>query len=156
MISIEVTDQQDALRFDERRLRQGAEAVLREGGFAAGSLSIAVVDDPAIHAVNKQFLNHDYPTDVLSFTLAQDGDHLEGEVIVSAQTAVRVAEQFGWSAEDELLLYVLHGTLHLIGYDDTTDPQRSRMRAAERKHLAAFGLEMHEESRGDDGGATQD
>ena len=145
MVSIEITNEQDALRFDEDRLKQGAESVLRDAGIVAGSLSIAVVDDPAIHALNRKYLAHDCPTDVLSFTLERDGRRLEGEVVASAETAARAAEQFGWAAEDELLLYVLHGTLHLVGYDDATDELRLAMRAAERRYLAAFGLVLREE-----------
>ncbi|MEX0978116.1 MAG: rRNA maturation RNase YbeY [Pirellulales bacterium] len=151
MISIEISNQQDALRFDEARLKRGALAVLRDAGVADGSLSIAVVDDPTIHALNQKYLAHDYPTDVLSFALAQDAGRLEGEVVASAETAARAAQQFGWSAEDELLLYVVHGTLHLVGYDDVSDELRMTMRAAERRYLADFGLELREEPReGDD------
>ena len=61
---------------------------------------------------------------MLSFVLEQ-GDGLEGEVVVGAETALRAAPQFGWSPHDELLLYVIHGTLHLVGHDDAT-PGRAR------------------------------
>lgn len=144
MLSIEIANQQTALVVDEARLKQVAESVLRDGGIADGSLSIALVDDAAIHALNRKYLAHDDPTDVLSFVLEREGDHLEGEVIASTETALRAAADFGWPAEDELLLYIVHGTLHLVGYDDATDELRSQMRAAERKHLAALGLELRE------------
>src|SRR5687767_7670678 len=99
MISIEICDDQESLVFDESLLRQAADAVLTDAGVRSGSLSIAVVDDPAIHELNRQFLEHDYPTDVLSFLLEREGERLEGEVIVSADTAIRVAQQLGWPAE---------------------------------------------------------
>jgi probable rRNA maturation factor len=150
MVSIEISNQQGALSFDEGRLKRGAEAVLRDAGIVDGSLSIAVVDDRTIHDLNRQYLAHDHPTDVLSFTLAEDAARLEGEVVASAETAARAAAQFGWTAEDELLLYVIHGTLHLVGYDDATDLLRSKMRAAEQRYLAAFGLEMREDPSDDD------
>lgn len=155
MVSIEITNEQDALRFDENRLKRGAAAVLRDAGIADGSLSIAVVDDRAIHALNSKFLAHDCPTDVLSFVLDQNGGRLEGEVVASAETAIRAALEFGWSAEDELLLYVVHGTLHLVGYDDTSDELRAAMRAAERRYLADLGLELRDERQGDDRAAQQ-
>lgn len=145
MLSIEITNEQDVLRFDEGRLKRGARSVLRDAGIVAGSLSIAVVDDPAIHALNRKYLDHDCPTDVLSFVLERDGGRLEGEVIASAETAAREAEQFGWTPQDELLLYVLHGTLHLVGFDDGTDLGRSVMRAAQRRYLAAFGLQLRDD-----------
>jgi probable rRNA maturation factor len=103
-----------------------------------------VVNDPTIHELNRQFLAHDYPTDVLSFLLEQQGKRIEGEVVASADTARRTAEQLGLRPEDELLLYVIHGTLHLIGHDDAGDEQRSLMRAAERSCLAKFGVELRE------------
>ena len=88
------------------------------------TISVAVVDDDAISELNGEFLGHQGPTDVLSFVLEQGEDFLDGEVVVSAETAQRAAAEFGWSAAEELLLYVIHGALHLAGYDDAT-PRRS-------------------------------
>jgi probable rRNA maturation factor len=144
MLTIELSNEQESLAFDETRLKQAAEGILREAGFSEGSLSIAIVDDPTIHQLNRQFLAHDYPTDVLSFLLEHEGSRLEGEVIASADTALRTAQQLGWPAADELLLYVVHGTLHLIGHDDATDDLRAAMRAAERRCLARFGIELRD------------
>jgi probable rRNA maturation factor len=144
MLSIELSNEQVTLHFDESRIKRAAEDILREAGFTAGSLSIAVVDDPTIHELNRQFLAHDYPTDVLSFLLEQEGQRIEGEVIASADTACRTAEQLGWPPEDELLLYVVHGTLHIIGHDDANDAQRAEMRAAERSCLAKFSVELRD------------
>ena len=63
-------------------------------------------------------MNHDWPTDVLSFVLDDDDGHLEGEVIISADTAAAAAAEVGWPAAAEQLLYVIHGMLHLVGYRD--------------------------------------
>ena len=65
-------------------------------------------------------------------------------MIVSSETAIRSAARLGWSAEDELLLYVIHGTLHLVGYDDGTPAERDVMRRQEAHYLAGFGLERRE------------
>lgn len=94
-------------------------------------LSVALVDDNAIAAINQQFLNHTGPTDVISFDL---GDGL-GEIVVSAERAVIVAKQLRCSPSDELALYLVHGLLHLAGLDDRTPAQRRAMRAAERRCL---------------------
>ena len=77
----------------------------------------------------------------VSFELERTPSHLEGEVVVSAERAVAVAGQYGWSAEEELLLYVIHGVLHLIGYDDTTPGKRAAMRRRERVCLGRIGVE---------------
>ncbi len=146
MIAIEIADQRGEPAHDDPRMRQLAGAILHEAGFTAGSLSIALVDDPTIHELNGRYLGHDCPTDVLSFVLERDSERLEAEVIASYQTAARVAAEFGWTASDELLLYAVHGTLHAVGYDDTTDETRAAMRAAERRYLALAGLAVRDAS----------
>jgi probable rRNA maturation factor len=143
MLTTEINNDQASLAVDEERLREAVENVLRAGGIATAEVSVAIVDDATIHRLNVEFLQHDYPTDVLSFLLERSGDQLEGEIIASADTATRNAQQYGWSPADELLLYVIHGSLHLIGYDDSTDELQDVMRAAETQQLARFGLEPH-------------
>jgi probable rRNA maturation factor len=144
MFSIDLANRQNSLEFDGERLRRAVEVILRDAGILAAEVSIAVVDDPTIHALNRQYLDHDCPTDVLSFALERDGQRVEGEVIVSSDTALRMAVHYGWSADDELALYVVHGTLHLVGYDDGDPRSISEMRAAERRYLALLGIEPRE------------
>jgi probable rRNA maturation factor len=103
---------------DVDRVTRAAELAMAGSPYVAGEISIAVVDDRSIHELNRQFLDHDYPTDVLSFPLVAAGNHLEGEIVVSVDTAAREAAEVGWSTEDELLLYVVHGALHLAGFAD--------------------------------------
>jgi probable rRNA maturation factor len=141
---IEVSNRQRALKFDTAILERAVEAVLAEAQIGEAEVSIAVVDDATIHALNRQYLAHDYPTDVLSFVLQRDAGRLEGEVIVSSETAIRSAARLGWAAEQELLLYVIHGTLHLVGYDDGTPEERDAMLKRETHHMAQFGLERRE------------
>jgi probable rRNA maturation factor len=114
--------------------------IMEDEAIETGSISIAVVDDSAIHSLNREYLQHDYPTDVLSFVLERDVARLEGEIIASGETAAANAQKFGWSAQDELLLYVIHGTLHLLRYNDHSDDDCAKMRARERHYLAQFGL----------------
>ena len=101
----------------------------------SAEISIAIVDDETIHDLNRRYLKHDYATDVLSFVLDRDEGHLDGEVIASAETASRVGRQFSAPADDELLLYVVHGMLHLVGFDDQTPAAAKRMRKEEQKIL---------------------
>jgi probable rRNA maturation factor len=141
MIDVQIAQEQEAHDVDEQRLVLAAQSVIAEAGYTAGEISIAVVDDAQMHELNRRHLDHDFPTDVLSFVFAADGDHLEGEIIVSADYAAREAERFGWSVMDELLLYVIHGSLHLVGYDDQTRESKAAMREQEIKFLRQFGLE---------------
>ncbi len=73
---------------------------------------------------------------------------MDGEVIVSFDTAAKVAPEFGWSTQEELLLYVIHGCLHLVGYDDHNDEDRAAMRVGEAKYLAKAGIECPESRLG--------
>jgi probable rRNA maturation factor len=82
----------------------------------------------------------DRATDVLAFPLADAPGGLLGEVVASAETARREAAARGLAPADELLLYVVHGVLHLLGFDDHAAGDRRRMRAAERRALRAAGV----------------
>jgi probable rRNA maturation factor len=140
MIDIELARQHPTWNEDDPRIVQAVRDILRDHGVRQAQISLAVVDDATIHDVNRRYLNHDYATDVLSFLLESEGDRLEGEIVVSADTASETARGVGWPAADELLLYVVHATLHLVGYDDAEPTDRDRMRDKERHYLQAFGL----------------
>jgi len=140
MIDIQLTDQQSTLALDAQRIKQAARLILEDHGPDSVQVSIAVVDDCTIHELNRRFLQHDYPTDVLSFVLEQQDGRLEGEVIVSTDTAVAQAGEYGVQPADELLLYVVHGVLHLVGFDDKSPDLRRRMRCAEQHYLEQFGV----------------
>lgn len=135
---IEVNNSQATLSIDERLLSSAAASILADAGVRDGALSIAVVDDPQIHSLNREFLNHDYATDVLSFPLEEREGYLEGEVIVSSDTALANASSYGQRPGEELLLYVIHGVLHLVGHRDKTDEDAALMRAAEQEYLRRF------------------
>ncbi|MFV0415984.1 MAG: rRNA maturation RNase YbeY [Chthoniobacterales bacterium] len=92
-------------------------------------IDIAIVSDRKIAQVHKDFLNDPTPTDVITFPY--------GEIVVSADTAQHQAKQAGYSTEQELSLYIIHGLLHLNGYDDHTQTQRKEMHARQSKILKA-------------------
>lgn len=141
---LSLSNEQTAHAVDARRLMRAARRVLADSKFATASISLAVVDDPTIHGLNRQFLQHDYPTDVLSFVLEASDTHLKGEIVLSADTAAAVAAAGGWNEADEQLLYVVHGMLHLVGLDDQDSGTARQMRAAERYYLHEFGVELPE------------
>ncbi len=136
-IDIEVSDTQGYLAIDPDWLSRLVRRVLEGEAVAGGSVSIALVDDATIQGVNRRYLDHDWPTDVISFRLSDDGAaFLAGEVVVSAERAASVARQFGVDAQAELALYVVHGLLHLCGYDDLAAPDVDAMRRRETEILA--------------------
>ena len=115
--------------------------MLREHGVDAAVIGVAIVTDTAMQEMNRKYLHHDYPTDVLSFPLKTNSlEPLEGELAISLDTASRLAEEYHWSAEDELLLYAIHGTLHLVGFTDEKEEEKIKMQAQEKAMLIKMGL----------------
>ena len=139
VIKVEIANEQSEHNFDSDLLRKAVRIVLEGELVEHGDVSVAIVDDAAMHLLNLKYLQHDYATDVLSFLLSTAAETLEGEIIVSADTAAREAIRYGWDKADELLLYLIHGTLHLLGHDDVSEPDRQAMRDKERLYLAQLG-----------------
>lgn len=136
---IQIADRQGRLKVPEREVRWLARRLLRRR-----VVSLAFVEDAEIRRLNRQFLGRDRATDVLAFRL--DGGFpvaggFFGEVVVSAETAAREARRRGIPPREELLRYVTHGILHLLGYDDRLPRQRVRMwnrQERELRRLAAW------------------
>lgn len=141
MLSVPVANNQPRHAVESELLSRAALLVAHDHGFQEGEISIAVVDDAAMHQLNRRYLDHDYPTDVLSFVLEQEGERLEGEIIVSADYAAREAPRYGWTLREELALYVVHGALHLVGYDDTTPEAKAVMQQQETLFLRKLAIE---------------
>jgi probable rRNA maturation factor len=142
-ITVEVVNRQRAMPLDpawlERMARRAVAAIRAE----AAAITVVVVDDTRIAALHDEWLGIPGPTDVLSFDLSAGvGDGLGGDIVVSAETARRVARELGWQARHELAYYVVHGLLHLAGEDDGTPGERRRMRRRERVVMAAAGLPL--------------
>jgi probable rRNA maturation factor len=141
MLRVKIASPQETVPLDRARLREVAKAVLEGEGIAAASISLAFVDNATIHRLNKQFLGHDEPTDVISFPLSGPGAKtLEGELVIGAEVARAQAAERGHDEQAELALYVIHGLLHLCGFDDTTAAAARRMRERERHYLQRLGL----------------
>jgi probable rRNA maturation factor len=141
-IRISVNNQQSLLDIDQERLVAAIQAVLNAQRISAAEISVAVVNDSQIQILNREYLDHDFPTDVLSFLYDSTERSLDGELIISTDTARRTAPEHGMHELDELLLYVVHGTLHLVGFRDDTDEARLEMRAQERRHMRQFGVSL--------------
>jgi probable rRNA maturation factor len=138
---ITIASPQEIVPLDRSRLRQVARQVLEGEGIKEAEISLAFVDNPTIHQLNQRYLKHDEPTDVLSFPLSEaDARRLAGELVISAEIAKTQAESRGHDVQAELALYVIHGLLHLCGYDDQTEAKAKEMHLRERHHLQALGM----------------
>ena len=140
---VEIGNESERVPFDAERAADLIRRILADEGIRRGVVEVTVVGDPAIHRLNAQFLGHDRPTDVLAFEMDSNPKEalLEGSVVVSDETALDRARDYAWSAENELLLYVVHGVLHLVGYDDHAPDDERLMRAKEREYLALAGID---------------
>ena len=155
MFQIDINDDQDRLELPADWLREIVEHTLTQEQVRSAEISVAVVDNATIWRLNRRHLQHDYPTDVLSFLLESDpetpsrsgprgaGRRIEGEVIVSAEMALQMSAQYHWRGADELCLYLVHGLLHLCGYDDLTPDEQIIMRQRERDILQFWNLTPH-------------
>ena len=118
-----------------RRARALLRSPLRE-------LSVALVGDAQMSAVHQRFMNDPSPTDVLTFPLDENsrGRATSGEIVINVAQALRESRRRGIALRDELLLYALHGMLHLLGMDDRTDAEFQRMHRLEDRILTRLGV----------------
>ncbi|MEQ1824598.1 MAG: rRNA maturation RNase YbeY [Pirellula sp.] len=123
------------------RMKKAIQRIALDYGWKQGEISVALVSDDEIHVINREHLSHDYATDVISFDLTDGNEVLDGEIIASVETADRDALEHGWSGEDELLLYVIHGMLHIIGLRDKKASETKIMRSEETHYLRWLRVE---------------
>lgn len=109
-------------------------AVSEEEGRRPGQISVIFCSDPYLLEINRKYLGHDYYTDIITFDYS-DGDTISGDLFISVDTVRSNAEYFSADFKDELDRVIVHGVLHLIGYDDHTDEQSAEMRARENHYL---------------------
>ena len=103
-------------------------------------IRVVYVQDEEIQALNKKYLQHDYVTDVISFPLDEENGVVEGEVYVCIDQAKRQAEAHSVPVRREVSRLVIHGVLHIIGYDDATPDERSFMQQKEDEYLEMFEI----------------
>jgi len=124
------------------QLKNLVSAICNRFEISRATVGIAIVDDAQIRRINKQFLNRDWATDCLSFDLSDKGKQSPKsfELVVNAEEAAREASLRGHPAEAELALYVTHGLLHNLGFDDTAPDQAEKMHQTEDEILQQLGF----------------
>lgn len=122
------------------RVEAAVRHVLAAEGVAEAELSVALVGDAEIAALNEEYLDHEGPTDVISFALHEAGEPPLGDVYVCVDQAARQAGDFGATPAEEVLRLAVHGTLHVLGYDHPEGAERtgSEMFARQEALLRAF------------------
>ena len=123
---------------DRTRLRKWLTAVDKDHGQSIGELNYVLMSDLALLKFNKEFLQHDDFTDVITFDGGQDGKLVNGDVLMSLDRITDNAKIFGVSTQHELRRVMVHGLLHLLGHTDKKPSQRKAMSALEDKYLARW------------------
>lgn len=140
-MTIALINAQQDVPVDVPRLARLARRAARTLGIRGrGRLDVTFIDARRMRALNKRFLRHDAPTDVLSFRYdgrpgTASGPTVAGEILIAPSEARAYAKRHGLSYEAELARYVIHGLLHWKGYEDKTLTQQRRMRALEDRLL---------------------
>jgi len=152
MVTVEVKNNFAGARADPSKLKAVVRAICRRLGVSRAVVSIGVVDDAEMRRLNAKFLHRRSNTDSLSFDLSDETRPKEPRVfdlIVNGEVAAREAVRRGHTAEAELALYVVHGLLHQLGFDDATEKQARRMHRMEDEILqhSGYGLVYNTDAR---------
>ncbi|MCX5714216.1 MAG: rRNA maturation RNase YbeY [Candidatus Omnitrophica bacterium] len=127
-MEIAIKNLQSKIPINPKRIKK---AILRtlssEGIKKPGRISVCFVNDKKIKELNRRYFKKSGPTDVISFDLSEDKNEIVADIAVSTDTAIRQSKIYRTSYSHETLLYVIHGLLHLIGYDDHTQKDRLKM-----------------------------
>jgi probable rRNA maturation factor len=135
MVEIEIADNQSVVKLPRASVRRLIHQVLQAEKVTAARIVIAFVDNEVIHRVNREHLDHDYPTDVVTFPYHSANEPIFGEIVISTEFAASQAPRYGHSVESEVMLYIIHGLLHLVGYDDHSLPDARRMKRRQKQLL---------------------
>ena len=115
-----------AFKFPHGKMRKAVIDVIKYYKYEIENINLVFLDNPEIKLINKKYLDHNYATDVISFRLNK-GKKVEGELYIGIMTAKQNALKFNVKFYDEILRLIIHGTLHLLGFDDSTDEKRKKM-----------------------------
>jgi probable rRNA maturation factor len=139
-MKIWIRNRQKHIPLDLRKIRRAAQRILAELGFLEAELSLLFVNDRQIQTLNREYLRRDKPTNVLAFSM-REGEfstlhpHLLGDLVISVETAKRQSNRFGLDGEEMVILLMVHGVLHLIGYEHEGTKKGAREMTLKQREL---------------------
>ncbi len=133
-LNINIINTSHYKRIPRKRIKAVVSSIFSDFGHKDAQLSLIIVENKEIKRINKEFLNHNYPTDVICFSLA-DNDEIDGEAYISIDIAKKQALEYDVPLRDELMRYAAHATLHLCGLDDASSDERKNMNEIESKYI---------------------
>lgn len=142
MTKISVVNAYKKINLPTKKIKTLIEQIIRKEKLDYTEVNVIFVDNESIHKINCKFLNHDYPTDVISFELLDEIPIVDkvAEIYVSVDKAIDQAKIYKVSLERELARLVAHGLIHLAGYDDKTTREKLRMRRKESYYMKMVGF----------------
>jgi probable rRNA maturation factor len=132
-IEINIFNETDYKYLPYKKLEKAISRVLIAENIENVNVNVIIADNSFIRELNREYLKHDYETDVISFPM--DEDDLLGEIYICAPQAEKQAHRYRVSKQEEIIRLGVHGALHLVGYNDFTEEQRKEMRQLENKFI---------------------
>ena len=124
-------------KISKRKVSAWIKEVATRHGYRVGEISYLFCDDEKILEVNREYLQHDYYTDIITFDYTE-GDKINGDLFISLDTVKSNSEKFATSYEEEFYRVVIHGILHLCGFKDKEEAEEARMREEENKAISSL------------------
>ncbi len=123
----------------KNRIRRWIKKTIKEYNFEIGDISYFFTSDEELLEINKQYLHHDYYTDIITFNYNEE-NIISAEIFISIERIKDNSEKFNTTFQNELHRVIIHGILHLLGFDDKTEDQKNTMRKLEDKCLSNLNL----------------
>ena len=137
MIDIEVTnDYNSNLSYDRKSIKYLFEHVFNKENIHSAKLSLILSDRKYLNELKKEYFGLDYFTDVIAFNLNEKNENINGEIYVSIDDVILNSKQFNESINQEFKRIIIHGLLHVIGYNDDTDKNKNNMTKLENKYMS--------------------
>ncbi|MBK7106692.1 MAG: rRNA maturation RNase YbeY [Ignavibacteriae bacterium] len=126
------------VKIDKRKIHELILNLKKEYSFQINSLAINFISEKEIIPINQKYLGHNFSTDIITFNYSGENDSLDGEIFISLDDACFNAKKFNVTLENELIRLVIHGILHLLGFDDKLTKDKKKMKVEENKLVSKF------------------
>ena len=144
MIEIEISENYDPLpKFSSNLIKKCVESIFNDHNIKVGFVHFILVSDDFLRKLKYQYFNMDVFTDVMAFNLEENGEDLDGEIYISWDRILENASKLNQSSQDEFKRVLIHGVLHLIGFDDQTDEEKSQMTSLENLYIEKHPEEFY-------------
>lgn len=130
------------LSINKKAVHSLISAITKEYSLSITSLSISFINSNELRDINKEYLNHDYETDVITFNYSRQKKNIDGEILISFEEAKLNAKRYNVKLGQELKRLVIHGMLHLLHFDDKNEESKKIMKKEENKLINRFNFTL--------------